>query len=447
MIPRLIIAALILGMPLPLALAGPTGSPGQDLPEPPEPPQVPEVRSYQGRFQSVVVHRLDVEPKATLHMKGLRGDIVLMGTDVQRIVIEEKITVKTRREDRAQEIIERVKGELSPPAASPASCGTSPAFRRGGEAYVFQASELSDRNVSYSYKARVPQTFNVIIHSYGGDVELSDLQGDLEARTGGGDIALSNSAGRIKAQTGGGDIDVFKVEGQVDLFTGGGDIEGRTVEGKINASTGGGDIDFWTGKGNFIFNTGGGDIDLRNLEGTDLEARTGGGDIEVVDITARVNLMTGGGDISAENLTGDLEAASSGGDLSLERIHGDVALFSAHGDIDIRRITGAVKAKTGSGDIEVHEMTLEEPGQEESTLTTTNGDVYINYFSQKPVDIAITIFGYSPRYAADRIRGNVDFTYKKDNGNTLAIYSTDKPFHRIIIETTTGEIKIMKGEQ
>ena len=349
-------------------------------------------------------------------------------------MIEEKITIKTRREDRAQEIIERVKSKLSPPSAS-------------GEAYVFQASELGDRNVSFRYKARVPKTFNVIIHSYGGDVDLSDLQGDLETRTGGGDIALSNSAGRVKAHTGGGNIDVFKVEGQVDLYTGGGNIEGRTVEGKINASTGGGDIDFWTCKGNFTFNTGGGDIDLRNLEGTGLEARTGGGDIEVVDITARVNLMTGGGDISAENLTGSLEAASSGGELSLERIHGDVVLFSAHGDINIRRVTGAMRAKTGSGDIEVQEMTLEEPGQEESTLTTTTGDVYINYFSQKPVDIIAKVFGYSPRYAADRIHGNVDFTYKKDNGNTLATYTTDNPFHRIIIETTTGEIKIMKGEQ
>jgi len=92
-------------------------------------------------------------------------------------------------------------------------------------------------------------------------------------------------------------------------------------------------------------------------------------------------------------------------------------------------------------------MILEEPGKEESTIATTTGDIYVNYYSEKPVDITAKIFGYSPRYAMDRIHGNVDFTYKKDNGNTLVTYSTDKPFHRIIIETTTGEIKIMKGER
>lgn len=424
---RPIITALIICIPLV----------GQDLPappRPPEPPQVSELRDYGDKYQGVVVHRLDVEPKATLHMKALRGDIILMGTDVQRIVIEEKITVKTKYEEKAQEIVERVQGKLSSPSTS-------------GEAYVFEVGNMGDRNVSFRYKVRVPRTFNVIIHSYGGDVDMSDLQGDLEAKTGGGDIALSNSAGRVMVHTGGGDIDVFKVEGQMELFTGGGDIEGRTVQGKIEAQNGGGDIDFWTSKGNFTINTGGGDINLRSLEGTNVEARTGGGDIEVADVTARINLMTGGGDIHAENITGDIEAASSGGDLSLERIHGDAILFSAAGDIDIRRITGAIRAKSGSGDIEIHEMILEEPSKEESTLATTTGDVYVDYYSKKPVDIAVKIFGYSPRYAMDRIHGNVDFTYKKDNGNTLATYSTDKPFHRIIIETTTGEIKIMKGEQ
>ncbi|UCH63773.1 MAG: DUF4097 family beta strand repeat protein [Fidelibacterota bacterium] len=415
MIVRSIITALIICIPLT----------GQSL---------PELRDYQGKYQGVIVHRLDVEPKATLHMKALRGDIVLMGTDVQRIVIEEKITVKTKHKDEAQEIIERIQGELSPPSAS-------------GEAYIFKVGKVSNRNVSFHYKTRVPKTFNVIIHSYGGNVDMSDLQGDLETKTGGGDIALSNSAGRVKAHTGGGDIDVFKVEGQVDLFTGGGDIEGRTVEGRISASTGAGDIDFWTSKGNFTINTGGGDIDLRSLEGTSVEARTGGGDIDIADVSAQANLMTGGGDISAENLTGGVEAASSGGNLSLERIHGDAILFSASGDIDIRRITGAVRAKSGSGDIEIYEMVLEEPGKEESTLTTSTGDVYVNYYSKRPVDITAKVFGYSPRYAVDRISGNVDFTYKKDNGNTLATYSTDRPFHSIVIETTTGEIKIMKGEQ
>jgi len=63
---RPIITALIICIPLV----------GQDLPEPPrppEPPQVPALRDYGGKYQGVVVHRLDVEPKATLHMKALRG--------------------------------------------------------------------------------------------------------------------------------------------------------------------------------------------------------------------------------------------------------------------------------------------------------------------------------------------------------------------------------------
>lgn len=426
---RSFLAALILCVPL-------AGQDKPELPEPPEPSQISELRSFHGKYQSVVVHRLDVEPKATLIMKALRGDVVMMGTDVHRIVIEEKITVKTGDKDQAQEAIDRGKGSLSPPTAS-------------GEAYIFKVGKWIDRNIYYDYKVRVPRTFNVIIHSYGGDIDMEDLQGDLEAKTGGGDVALSNSAGKVKVHTGGGDIDVFKVEGQVDLFTGGGDIEGRTVEGKINASTGGGDIDFWTGKGNFTLNTGGGDITLRSLEGTEIEARTGGGEIDVEGITAQVNLMTKGGDICAEEMRGNLEMASSGGDLCLKRIRGDAILFTGSGDVEVRRITGAVRVNSGGGDIEIYEMTLEEPGKEESTFTTAYGDVYVNLSTEKPVEIIATFLGFSPRYAADHLHGNVDFTFERDNSNTIARYTTDHPFHRIVIETRGkgGEIKIMKGEQ
>ncbi len=421
MIIRYLIVILILWLPLA----------GQELPEL---PQLPELREANGKFQGVVVHRRDVEPGPTLIMKSLKGDIIMQGTDVPRIVIEERIAVRTRDKEWARETIEQAKGELS---AAPEKTGV----------YVFKVGKWSSKDISYRYKVRLPKTFNVIIHSYGGDVDLAELQGDLEIKTGGGDIALSSSGGNIKVGTGGGDIDVFKVEGQVDLSTGGGDIEGRAVEGKIKAHTGGGDIDFWTGKGNFYLNTGGGDIDLQSMEGTVIEARTGGGDITANNITAQLNLLTGGGDICGEDLKGSLEAATSGGDICLTRVSGDVIMFSAAGDVEIHHITGAVRVKSGSGDIEVYEMTLEEPGRKESSITTVNGCVLVHYLAPKPVSIDARILGVSPKYAKEHISSNVDLVYQKENGSTVATYTVESPFHRIVIETSNGDIEIRKGEQ
>ncbi|MFB0516995.1 MAG: DUF4097 domain-containing protein [Candidatus Neomarinimicrobiota bacterium] len=404
------------------------------LPEIPELPQILELRDYHGKIQGVVVHRLDVKPRATLVMKALRGDVIMQGTDVHRIVIEEEITVKTKDKQWAQEVIDKLKGELRPPASE-------------GEPYIFQVGKWGDRDVSFYYKARVPKTFNVIIHSYGGDIDLAELQGDLEVKTGGGDVALSNASGKIMLGTKGGDIDLFKVEGQIELVSEGGDIEGRHVQGKAKVRTSGGDIDFFNSKGNYDFNTGGGDISLQDLEGSDIEARTGGGEISVQNITAELNLMTGGGDIEIENLRGGLGAASGGGDLTLRRIIGDAVLFTGAGDVWINRITGAVRTKSDNGDIEVREMTLEDPGKSESTFTASHGNVYVNFNTEKPVDITARILGYSPHYAIDYINSNVKLEYSKEDGNTVGTYTTDQPFHRMVIETTEGKIKIRKGEE
>jgi len=104
MIARVTIVSLFCAM----TLAGQDLSARPSLPDIPPIPQLPEIRDYHGKFQGVVVHRLEVEPKATLIMKSIRGEVILLGTDINRIVIEEKVTVKTRDRDRAKDIIEAV---------------------------------------------------------------------------------------------------------------------------------------------------------------------------------------------------------------------------------------------------------------------------------------------------------------------------------------------------
>lgn len=443
MISRITLAAVLLLMPLV----------GQDWPEMPEMPEMPEIaamietawsqdvpqepkflelREYHGKFLGVVVHRMDVKPGATLMMQSLSGDVVLLGTDVHRIVIEEKIAVKTHDEDRAHEIIKEAKGALS--------------AVEEGKSYLFKATRWGGWEVSSDYKVRVPSTFNVIVETYGGDIDLADLTGDLEAKTGGGDIALSGIQGRIMIKTGGGDIDAFKTAGQMELITGGGDIEGRSVEGKINVMTGGGDIEFWNGKGSLALNTGGGEIEIQNFEGDEIEARTGGGDILTEEIVANINIMTKGGDICAHNIRGNVEAASSGGDLCLESVKGDAVMFTGDGDADISGITGALRVRTGSGDITVEEMTLKQPGKAESSLITGHGDIYLELYTDEPVDIIARIMGYPPRLATQMISSDVELDYLVENGNTVATYKVDDPYHSIQIETGDGEIDIIIGE-
>lgn len=404
---------------------------GQVPPTPPV-PSVPMPHRINGRYVTVITHQMEMSPLATLIMRNLRGDVDLQGTDTNQIVIEETIRVRAGSASDAEEFIRGLMGELQPGFDD--------------NAYTFKVGGQTRRNVSFGYKVEVPRISNVILHSYGGDIDLADLQGDLEVKNGGGDIDLSDIAGKIRIHTGGGDIDALKIEGLVTLSSGGGDIQVRTVEGQFDIRTGGGDIDLSEGTGNFTFETGGGDIDLRNLEGPELEARTGGGDITVRAIIAKVHLITGGGDISAEELTGELEAATGGGDLDLRQIRGDMIIFTGAGDVDIRHATGAVRVNSGHGDITITGMSLDKPGQEESTITTGSGDVYVNVTNKNPVDITARIKGYSPRWGIKRIHSNRDLDFHGENNQTVGVLETEHPFHRIIIETGDGEIEIIFGE-
>ena len=398
---------------------------------PPTPP-VPMPHKIGGRYVTVITHQLKISQMATLVMKDLRGDIDLQGTGNNQIVIEETIRVKAGSASSAQELIQDLMGELQ--------------SGFGDNTYTFKVAQTTRRNVYYGYKVAVPRKSNVVLHSYGGDIELADLQGDLEVKNGGGDIDLFDLAGNIKIHTGGGDIDGLNLEGLVNLFSGGGDIQVRTIEGRFSVKTGGGDIDFSDGTGDFTLQTGGGDINLHSLEGPELEARTGGGDITVRAIIAKVLLLTGGGDISVEELTGELEATTGGGDLDLRQIQGDMVISTGAGDVDIRHTTGSVRVNSGHGDITIIGMSLDKPGQGESTITTGSGDVYINVSNKNPVDIIARIKGYSPRWGIKRIHSNRELDFHGENNQTVGVLETEHPFHRIIIETGDGEIEIILGE-
>ncbi len=421
---RPIISALLICLPLA----------GQVPPTPPVPP-VPQVLTphrMNGRYETVIIHRMEMSQMATLIMEDLRGDVDLRGTDTDQLVIEETIRIRAGSTSEAEELIQGLMGELQPGIDH--------------NTYTFNVGGQTRRRVSYRYKVAIPKISNVMLHSYGGDIDLADLQGDLEVRNGGGDIDLSDIAGKIRIHTGGGDIDALKIEGLVTLVSGGGDIQVRTVEGRCEVNTGGGDIDFSDGTGDFTFQTGGGDIDLRNLEGPELDARTGGGDIAVRAITAKVHLLTGGGDISAEEVTGEFEVATGGGDIDLRQIRGDMVIFTGAGDVDIRHATGAIRVNSGHGDITIIGMSLDMPGQEESTITTGSGDVTVNVSSKNPVDITARIKGYAPRWGIERIHSNRDLDFHGENNQTVGVLENDNPFHRIILETSDGDIEIILEE-
>lgn len=185
---------------------------------------------------------------------------------------------------------------------------------------------------------------DLTLSTQGSDIHLQDLQGPLEARSRGGDVYVSGlTAQTASVHTDGGDLNASNLSGDISLVTGGGDAKLDTLAGKLSLASGGGDARLsgdLSALQSLDASTGGGDLTVSgNLAGlTSLNAESGGGDIvfKISNLSLHLEASSGGGDISV-NLP-DLRNANS----SSDHFSGDIGQAANSGNLD-----------SGGGDITV----------------------------------------------------------------------------------------------
>jgi DUF4097 and DUF4098 domain-containing protein YvlB len=108
---------------------------------------------------------------------------------------------------------------------------------------------------------------------------------------------------------------------------------------------------------------------------TNVEIRTGGGDVKVTHLEGETNLETSGGDVGVSQLTGNLTARTSGGDMELRDLAGDINVKTSGGDITLVNAHGRVEARTSGGDVKAALARGNDRGGE---IETSGGDIKIN---------------------------------------------------------------------
>ena len=163
----------------------------------------------------------------------------------------------------------------------------------------------------------------------------------IDAGSGSGDMNISNLGGQLKANTGSGTIEANDLSGDVTLGTGSGDIHAQMNGAHyVKAETGSGSIRLQGVTGGLYAETGSGDIEVGGQPGDGWKLETGSGS---------VTLNTGG------NAHFNLDASTGSGD-----VHSDPPL-TTHGSLDHHHIVGeingggpTVRVETGSGDVRIH---------------------------------------------------------------------------------------------
>ena len=279
---------------------------------------------------------------------------------------------------------------------------------------------------------RVPSRIDLDLQTRSGEIEVGgDVIGNVSIRTSAGDIRVGGIQGRLYAATSGGDIEMGHLKGNGDVKTSGGDIDGRDIEGDFEAKTSGGRIRLGDVSGSLEAKTSGGGIEVGAV-GADADLKTSGGDVEVRSVAERASLRTSGGDIDLSGSAGPTIARTSGG------------------DIELNRIQAPSEVRTAGGDIEVGLVIEGNPGGE-SRITTRGGEIVLRLQegARATIEARIEVKGRWERHQDEyKIASDFEAVSKQrdpKSGEVRARFEINGGGHRIVLETSDGDITIRRG--
>ena len=202
----------------------------------------------------------------------------------------------------------------------------------------------------------IPHGQTVSIFLGVGEVEVSNVDGDLLIDVASAPVTTRDTRGELSIDTGSGPVEVTNAEGDVSIDTGSGPVEISGITGgSLFVDTGSGSVtggDLEVGEMNI--DTGSGGIDLRNVTSANIRLDTGSGSV-TLDLTIDVDLLdidTGSGSVTVtipDDLGAELniESGSGGIDFDMAVTVRRVNRRELHGSIGDGR--GVIRIDTGSG--------------------------------------------------------------------------------------------------
>lgn len=243
-------------------------------------------------LQDTVTKSFQVSPGGELRLSTDNGSIEVRTGSTNRVDVE--IVRKSRTSDstRFQKMVDEYSFDLS---------------QSGDDVIVDVKSDRRGRrwfdwrdSLQLEFHVTVPSVYNLDLDTSGGSIEVSDLNGRVEANTSGGSLRFGRVTGEVSARTSGGSVSLEETGGSVDVRTSGGSITLGRVEGDVRAETSGGSIQV-----DEVFGV--------------IDASTSGGSVHArISSQPRANcsLSTSGGTVNVELSSGvsvDLDASTSSG--------------------------------------------------------------------------------------------------------------------------------------
>jgi len=174
------------------------------------------------------------------------------------------------------------------------------------------------------YAVDVPAAVAVNAHSSGGQIEIDDVSGDVQADTTSGQLTLTNLGGAVQAHTSSGSIQLRNIAGEVRATTSSGQITGTGLPHLRDTTTTSGSVSL---EGVFTetaqIHTSSGAVNLKLLPNSaiQLDARSSSG-----RVNPQGGLQLTGGETRPDHLAGALGAPAPGATLSITTTSGSITV-------------------------------------------------------------------------------------------------------------------------
>ncbi|MGI2098145.1 DUF4097 family beta strand repeat-containing protein [Shewanella glacialipiscicola] len=170
----------------------------------------------------------------------------------------------------------------------------------------FEQSGFNHDSPYIDLKLQVPANLALDIDDGSGAILISKMTADINVKDGSGKLTI-NGGNHVSIEDGSGDIEVSQINGNLTIDDGSGDIEVRQHNGNLTIKDGSGAIKVTDVSGNITIDD-------------------GSGDIEVANVQSAVTITDGSGDINVFNTKGLTILAAGSGDVKFNKIDGPVSM-------------------------------------------------------------------------------------------------------------------------
>jgi DUF4097 and DUF4098 domain-containing protein YvlB len=148
---------------------------------------------FGGRMKVCEVRRTTLPlVNGKVDVKGTNGGIEVIGEDRSDIALEARVTAQASGRDEAEALLRKV------------TIGTNGRIEAKGPTF----SGFSHETWSVNYRLRVPRHVSARLETQNGGIDLSNLEGKINAQTTNGGLTLTRLAGDVNASTVNGGLDV-----------------------------------------------------------------------------------------------------------------------------------------------------------------------------------------------------------------------------------------------